>query len=202
MTEKKGIYSQHSIEFVKAAAEVSVFLEQETVYQKSEFIAIAVKLLPLLYLQTSMIEMDGLEPEEDMGRFVTENDYNHVKNRISTLLGEDDAFLEVFHPDIAYSDTPIAAFVSENLADIYQELKDFILNFQVGEEEIMKNSLQTTIIAFREHWGQKLLNAMRPLHKLRYGEEFGKVELPNKLTNQEDYRKIDRNSFLRFQSEE
>ena len=46
--------------------------------------------------------------------------YELVRNQIATLLGESDTYLETFHPDMQYSDTPIAAFISENLADVYR----------------------------------------------------------------------------------
>ncbi len=100
-----------------------------------------------------------------------------------------------------FSDTPIAAFISENLADIYQELKDFAANYQIGEDEIMETSLQTCIEAFAEHWGQKLLNALRALHSLQYSDTFGNDE-DNTDFNPDDYKKLDRDSFLRFQTED
>lgn len=202
MKEEKTIYSQHSIDFVRTAAEVCNYLETTLNYQKSDFIDTSVKLLPLLYLQISMIHVDSSDSDTFSERFVTEEEYNILKNSISSLLGEDDAFLEVFHPDIAYSDTPIAAFISENLADVYQELKDFILNFQIGEEEIMTNSLRECIVAFQEHWGQKVLNSLRALHKLRYSDTFGEMDMPEKFNNREEYRKVERDAFLNFQIEE
>lgn len=82
------------------------------------------------------------------------------------LLGTDDAYLEVFLNDIQYSDEPITAYISENLADIYQELKDMAAAFQTGQEEVMNDAVLACLVAFREHWGQKLLNAMRALHAL------------------------------------
>ena len=124
-----------------------------------------------------------------------------VKNQVERLLGADDSFLEVFHPDMPYSDTPIAAFISENLADIYQEIKDFAANFQIGESEIMTSALVACVDAFAIHWGQKLLNALRALHSLRYSDDFGDEE-PKENLDPKEYRKLDRNSFLRFQSEE
>ena len=100
-----------------------------------------------------------------------------------------------------YSDTPIAAFISENLADIYQELKDFIENFQIGEAEIMISALIACVEAFAEHWGQKLLNALRALHNLRFGENFGNEDFDKRLDPSE-YRRIDRDQFLNFQTDE
>ena len=110
-------------------------------------------------------------------------------------------FLEVFHPDMPYSDTPIAAFVSENLADIYQELKDFIANFQIGEADIMISALAVCIEAFAEHWGQKLLNVLRALHSIRFSDKFTDSGFDEEFKPSE-YRKLDRNDFFNFQNDE
>jgi len=98
---------------------------------------------------------------------------------------------------MAISDTPIAAFVSENLADVYQELKDFAANYQLADVDTMNDALVTCLEAFGQHWGQKLLNALRALHALRFSESFGAEDDENK-DEQSGQSKIDRNSFLNF----
>ncbi|HNX88408.1 MAG TPA: DUF5063 domain-containing protein [Paludibacteraceae bacterium] len=201
MTEQKFIYSKNVIEFVTVAAETCLFLENSADFGKIEFVAKATKILPLLYLKTTMVDISGLDNDEGIEHFVTEEDYIFVKEQVAELLGPDDSFLEVFDPNMPFSDTPIAAFISENLADIYQELKDFAANYQIGEDEIMETSLQTCIEAFAEHWGQKLLNALRALHSLQYSDTFGTDE-DNTDLDPDDYRKLDRDSFLRFQTED
>ncbi len=201
MNENQLIFSKPVIEFATVVAETCLFLERAEEHTKAEFITTSTRLLPLLYLKTSLLDLTGQEADENIERFVTEDDYLYVKNQIERLLGADDSFLEVFHPDMPYSDTPIAAFISENLADIYQEIKDFAANFQIGESEIMTSALAACVDAFAEHWGQKLLNALRALHSVRYSESFGNEETNDNLDPKE-YRKLDRDSFLRFQSED
>jgi len=130
-------------------------------------------------------------------KFVNEEDYQFVREQVEQLLGSDDSYLETFHPDMAISDTPIAAFVSENLADIYQELKDFAASYQLGDTDVMNDALVACLEAFGEHWGQKLLNALRALHALRFSDGFG-VEDDDSSSK----KVIDRNSFLKFQHDE
>ena len=88
------------------------------------------------------------------------------------MLGVDDTYLEVFHPDMALSDTPVAAFISEDLADVYQEIKDFAANYQTLEPDIMNDALVACLESFGLHWGQKNLNALRALHALRFSDNF------------------------------
>lgn len=192
------VYSKHVIEFVTVTAETCLLLEHASELPQGEFIGKAVKMLPLLYLKASLLEIPQPVFEDETERFVTEEDYQFVRTEVEELLGTDDTYLEVFHPDMALSDTPVAAFISENLADIYQELKDFAANYQMADVDIMNDALSTCLTAFGEHWGQKLLNALRALHSLRYSDGATEDEHENNITQ----HKIDRNSFLSFQHKE
>lgn len=197
MTEDKLVYSQKVIEFATVAVETCIFLEKTAENSKEDFVSKAIKLLPLLYLKTELLELEETDEYFDIERFVTEDDYLYVKNQVESLLGPDDSFLEVFHPDMPYSDTPIAAFISENLADIYQELKDFAANFQLGQEEIMTAAVYHSAESFSEHWGQKLLNALRALHALKHSDTFGYSDEEDNFDAPE-HGKTDRDSFMRF----
>lgn len=187
------VYSPPVIDFVTVVAETCLFLENASEGGRDEFIDKSVKILPLLYLKTSLLKVPEPVFGDGAERFVTEEDYLFVKEQMEQLLGADDTYLEVFHPDMALSDTPIAAFVSENMADIYQELKDFAANYQTADTDVMNDALVVCLEAFVEHWGQKLLNALRALHALRYSDSFGEEE-----TEAPQGAKLDRNAFLGF----
>lgn len=189
------VYSKNVIEFVTVAAETCLFLEHATEFSREDFVLRLVKILPLLYLKVSMIDIPKSVFDDGSERFVSEEDYQFVREQVEQILGNDDSYLEVFHPDMALSDMPIAAFVSENMADIYQEMKDFAANYQLADVDVMNDALVVCLEAFGEHWGQKLLNALRALHALRYSENFGVEDEDVKPATQ---KKIDRNSFLNF----
>ena len=187
------VYSPPVIDFVTVVAETCLFLENASEGGRDEFIDKSLKILPLLYLKTSLLKVPEPVFGDGAERFVTEEDYLFVKEQMEQLLGVDDTYLEVFHPDMALSDTPIAAFISENMADIYQELKDFAANYQTADTDVMNDALIVCLEAFVEHWGQKLLNALRALHALRYSDSFGEEE-----TEAPQGAKLDRNAFLGF----
>ena len=193
------VYSKKVIEFVTVAAETCLFLEHTNELSKTDFVQKLVKILPLLYLNTSLLEIPESVFDDIPERFVNEEDYQFVREQVEQLLGADDSYLEVFHPAMALSDTPIAAFVSENMADVYQELKDFVANYQLGDIDIMNDALASCLTAFGEHWGQKLLNGLRAMHALRFSDTFGSDEDDSDTTGR---KLIDRNSFLNFQHDE
>jgi hypothetical protein len=194
------VYSKNVIEFITVAAETCLFLERASELERDDFVKKSIKFLPLLYLKASLIDTPSSVYDDGAERFVTEADYQFVREQVEVILGNDDGYLEVFHPDMALSDTPIAAFISESLADVYQELKDFAANYQLGEVDTMNDALVVCLEAFAEHWGQKLLNALRALHSIRYNESFGLEDEIDPLST--DNKKLDRNSFLSFQQEE
>jgi hypothetical protein len=165
-----SVHTKENLEFITVAAEFCLFLEQLSKSDKLQFVNRAVKYLPLLYLKTTLIPFDNEDYESEPERMVSETDYELIRESVASLLGMADNYLEVFHPDMQYSDTPIAASISENMADIYQEIKDFLFNCQIGNDEAMQNALTYCLSAFRNHWGQKLLNALRALHQICYGE--------------------------------
>lgn len=196
------VYSSRVIEFVTVVAETCLLLEKASEQTPLGFVRQSVKLLSLLYSKTTLVEMQEMEMDETPERFVTEEDYLFVRQQVEQLLGKDDTYLDVFHPDMAYSDTPIAAFISENLADVYQELKDFAANYRTGEEKVMNDALYVCLETFAEHWGQKLLGALRALHAIRFNPDF-ELEFGNEeQTPLQEGTGINRNRFLDFQQEE
>lgn len=160
------VYNQNTIDFVTVAAQVCLLLEHINDIDRAEFTEQALRLLPLLYLRTRMLEDAEMLTDGDLQHFVQEEDYCYVQLGIQHLLGSDDNYLDVMVDDMRYNDEPITVSISENIADIYQEIKDMAANFQTGQEAIMQDAVLLCREAFNEHWGQKLLNATRALHIL------------------------------------
>ncbi|MDR0872016.1 MAG: DUF5063 domain-containing protein [Prevotellaceae bacterium] len=166
MKDISPAYTPAAIEFAAVATETSVFFEKAKSFEKTDFLQRTAKLLALLYLKTSMLPDIELQSDEELEDFVTEQDYEFIHQSIGELLGENDTYLETFHPDMPLSDTPIAVFISEDIADIYQDLKNFALRYQIGNEEVMNDALAVCRINFREFWGQKLVNCLRAIHNI------------------------------------
>jgi len=166
--ESQVIFDRNVVEFVTVAAEFCNFLEQTEGISPTAFIDTSLKILPLLYLKTSMLPDCKTIGDETPERFVTEETYEVLRMNIASLLAGKDDYLEVFVSDMKYSDQPITKYISEDLADIYQDIKDFIFVFQLGLNETMNDSLAICQENFRLYWGQKLVNTLRALHNVRY----------------------------------
>ena len=176
--ESQTIFDKNVIEFVTVAAEFCAFLERAEGIKRKAFVDTTLKILPLLYLQATMLPKCETIGDEAPETYVTEEMYEVLRINLSDILAEKDDYLEVFLPEMAYSDQPIKKNISEDLADIYQDIRDFIFVFQLGLNETMNDSLAICQENFGMLWGQKLVNTLRALHDVKYNQEPDEEEEP------------------------
>lgn len=164
------IYLPAVLDFVTIAVEISSFLESDEKISREEWIDSALKMFPLLYVKASLLPDTFPLNEETPGTFVREEDYARVSANIADILGEEDVYLDVFVDDMKYSDTPVTATISENIADIYQDIRNFVSVYQFELTDQMQDAICVCKENFRLYWGQKLVNVLRPLHALKSSE--------------------------------
>ncbi|MBR3633385.1 MAG: DUF5063 domain-containing protein [Bacteroidaceae bacterium] len=163
------IYSKDVIDFVKLAADYCLKLEHSREATPRELVKAMLNSLPYLYIKgTALLETTGENDLMSIDPQVTEEDYNFVRNGVYDVLGRYDEYLDVFVEDMKYSDKPILRSVSEDLADIYQDLRNFLAVYRDGIEEMMTAALYEVLDNFKEYWGQKCVNVMRALHDILY----------------------------------
>ncbi|MGV8827191.1 MAG: DUF5063 domain-containing protein [Breznakibacter sp.] len=193
------VYSKNVLEFVTVAREYCAFVENAGQYSKSDFIEVGLKLLPLLYLKATMLPQVEQQLDEPMDAAVDEFMYTGIKDGIAEKLTAHDAYLEVFHEDIQRSETPIVAYISEDFADIYQDVRNFTACYRVGVEEIMNDAVFDLSEQFRTFWGQKLLNALRALHNIFYSGDELTDEDPAETEDDAKESLMKSNWYSRFQ---
>ena len=156
------------IELLTVAVEFCIFLEHAVERDRDDFVSTALKLLPLLYLKASLLpEPCSLSDEEPMD-YVTEENYEIIRHNISYVMGSSDDYLDVFVEDMRYSDQPVLCTVSEQLADIYQDLKNFVSAYRDGSDNVRETALSLCRDNFAHYWGQRVVNVMRVLHDVCY----------------------------------
>lgn len=162
--ETKKVYSTETIDFIKTANDFCKLAGNITGFKRSELLRKLQQILPLLYFRA--LNLPSVESLLDEGneKFVTEDEYEALRAGLELKFGYLDEYPEVIDPE-DYYDTPVTSLLSEDMADIYQELKDFLTLFQVGTEEMMNDAIWETKMNFSNYWGQKLVNALRVIHK-------------------------------------
>lgn len=167
-TTEDFAYSRPVTELVTIAAEYCKALEGQEFADAGRFNDIMRGLLPMVYLKMSL-----LPPIPDVMGYnesrVTEADYNYVRSRVKQILGADDDYLDVFVEDFKYSERPILRTVSEDLADVYQALRELVEAFRGGFAESILAGLHDAREQFELSWGQRVLNALKALHDIRFG---------------------------------
>lgn len=166
--KQNPLYSRNVLEFVAAANEFCKYSEHASEIKGVELLRILQRILPFLYIKASLLP--SLEPvfEDGNEKFVTEADWNIVHDSLKKQFGTADDFIESADNLADEPETLIQSSISENMADIYQDIKDFLLLYQTGTEEVMNDALWECKLNFENIWGQKLVNSMRAIHKFIY----------------------------------
>jgi hypothetical protein len=164
------VYSKNVIELITVANEFCSFVERSDEMESSDFLSRLQKILPLLYLKASLLPEFELESAEDLEKYVTEVEYNLIQQKILRHTGAGDDYQEVFLPGMQFSESALTSSIAENVADIYQDMKDLVMSFRTLDEEVMELALSESQNNFSQLWGQKLVNCLRAVHNLIYGE--------------------------------
>lgn len=184
-TIKELVFSKVVVEFAAVAKEYCAFLENSTAFKQKQFIQISNSLLPLLYYKASLLP--NTEPIHEQGnqKYVTEEYYLALSERIKHFLGQYNDFPEVFDERIVETDEQFSASLAEYLSDVYQDLKDFTMIYQKGQAEEINDALWECKLNFGEFWGIRLANCIRAIHQLAYSNSELIADEP-KETEQND----------------
>ncbi len=160
------VYSSEMVEFVKAANGCCTFLEQLNGTEGRAFIIESVKHLSTVY--STFINTGESEPvlESPGEPTVTEQEWSVLFQRISMILGPHNDILRMAEEGEFDRSELVNHTISEDLADLYQELRNFTSIYSLGMVELMNDAAWELKERFGEHWGAKLLHALRALHEL------------------------------------
>lgn len=162
------VYSHNVIEFVAVANEYCRYAEHASKVDGLEMLKIMQRILPLMYLKASLLPV--LEPffGEGNEKFVTEDAWNAVHDTLRLKLGNANDFTREMSDTLDDSGIPVPVTIAENMADIYQDIKDFLLLYQTGTSEVMNDAVWECRLNFENIWGRKLINILNAIHSFLY----------------------------------
>ena len=166
-----SLYSPEVLGFVKSSNDLCKWLEDREIKDRETFVRQVLEILTRLYSFVIMIPRIDPIFNESNEKFVTEEDWSAVYRKIATLLGSQNEYNDI--PDATEYDRTemVGRKISEDLSDIYQELRDFLEVYRNSPEDIMNDALWECQTSFENSWGEKLLRASRALHH-SYFEPF------------------------------
>ena len=161
------LYSRKVIDMLTVSNEYCLFMETAEDRKKEDIFQYMQKLLPLIYLKASLLPDIPVNDENAAEHFVTEEQWENLFNILSIKLGEDDIYYFIDLNEKSHSD-PVRASLAENLTDIYQDLKDFVLLYQKPFRSSQENAVNDCKILFETRFGYRLINAQQAIHYLLY----------------------------------
>lgn len=165
--------SPNELAFIALTNEYCKSVEDCTSTSREELVFSMLKLLPRIYIASLDLIDNVLDSDTSLGAFLDETTYDQVRATLSGIMAEEDVYLEVFVEDMKYSDTPVSATISENLADLYQEFYNFIASVNDATTSVQRSMLMQCKCDFSAFWGQTLCNVMRALHNIQFiNDEF------------------------------
>jgi len=109
----------------------------------------------------------AIEPEfpEANERFVTEEQWDGIFTGLRELLGNQDEFLYMGYSEFG-EQTTLTGSLSEHLADVYQDMKDFIILFKRPSLASRENAIYECAHLFQDRWGARLSVILPVIHQL------------------------------------
>jgi hypothetical protein len=171
------VMNQEAEDLVGAAQEIEQFagfaerycrlIEEAQLYNKAAFLREA---QPLLFaLCSRAMELPDLEPDSEsvLESEITDAAWRQVFNSLGTLLGKHDPYRVVFDPIDPEESEPVCGSLSDDLADIYRDLKNGLISRNSPEK--LAEVIWEWKFSFQNHWGRHATEALRVIHSLLYG---------------------------------
>ncbi len=164
-----NILQPNELAFLALANEYCAAVENARETERDDFLESMLRLLPRLYIAASDLRADDMGMSDAYVNSALDEDYYEaVRRRVAGLLGEDDTYLEVFEQDMKYSDTPIAASISEGLADLFQVFYNIVQTARDATPELIAELVPVMRDDFGAYWSRTLCNVLRAVNNVYY----------------------------------
>lgn len=165
------IFSKQVLEFITVANDFCIFIEKSISYDKETILEYVNKVTPLLYIKGVLIP-DILPSNPDANeKFVTEEMWTDIYSALKNILDKDDtAYITENTKD--ENAQLIKISISELIADMYQDLKDFILLYQKNTKDAKENAVKSVRDYFLTHWGQRSIFILKTSFDILYPQQY------------------------------
>jgi hypothetical protein len=134
---------------------------------RPEAIRVALELLAELFclaLQLPEVEPSGLDWPDKVGTEACA----FLRQELTRFLGEKDLYWMVFEQTQLSSNDPVASSLSDDLADIWLDVKRGLHTLESSPEAALTDVIWSWKFSFEIHWGRHAVSAMATLLSLKY----------------------------------
>ena len=157
------VQSRQVIDMLTVANEFCHFTENLDGKNASDCFDFYQKLLPLLYLKGSLLPEIEVSDESANERFVTESHWEDIFLQTKSCLGSFDTFYSINENNQAEKTS-----FADQLSDIYQDMKDFLMLFQKNRLSFQENAIAECSLLFKQHWGIRCLRLVTYIHSKKF----------------------------------
>ena len=161
------LYSRKVLEMVTVANEYCLFLEKADQYSLDEILGFIQKVIPLIYLKSSLLPDIHVTDEDAVEHYVTEEQWEAMFNTLHNILGPADEFFFVDPHEKSHND-PVKGSLAICFTDTYQDLKDFLMLFQNPLRSFKENAVRECRRLFETRYGFRILNANAAVHAILF----------------------------------
>lgn len=163
MDNEDILKSRNVMELLTVANDFCIFTENVSDNNKIQIFDYYQKVLPLLYVKGSLVPDIEVSNHSFNERYVTENQWEKVYKDIQEKLGKDDIYWNLDNLNDAREQS-----IADNISDIYQDMKDFLILFQQPKMAAKENAVYEIKKLFEAHWGVRCANAVNAIHQKKY----------------------------------
>jgi hypothetical protein len=160
LTQSKAV-----LEMITVAHEFCLFMEKVDAYSQEDILNYFDKIIPLLYLKGSLLPSIEVSDSSYLERYVTAETWEIIFNEVRNKLKPNDEYWVL---ESNTDSEAIKASIADNLTDIYQDLKDFVILYTKNTQTARENATSECKLLFENHWGIRSLNALNAIHQLKY----------------------------------
>lgn len=159
-------------EFSVAAREYCKFIEEDETTKSQDYVLRCLQLLLTLHLRG--LKLPGLGTGKSENGIGLEQ-WQVIRARIASRLDRD-AYSMIFEP-FDESPAPLLGSLSDDLADIWKDLKEGLLQFDLGTTSGIENAVWMWRFGLEYHWGTRhSAHAIGALHHLLFGVHAKETE--------------------------
>ena len=150
-------------EYLESARLYCEFIESPKEIGFIDFLKEVRLLLLTLYQKALAFPLYDGDSDEDTDDLLGDNYYKVLK-LIGQKIGKTDFYLHMFDPTNSSDEKPVGGSLTDDLGDIYRDLKRALLQFDTDSEVAKEDALWSLHFLFRIHYGEHIMNGLYAIH--------------------------------------
>ena len=168
------VVSKPVLEALTVANEYCLFFESIDSYSSQDILSYFQKIAPLIYLKGCTVPEIQVIDESFNERFVTEEQWEGIFKLLREKFGNDDTYYR-----LDLNNDTIEASLADNMSDIYQDMKDFVMLYQKGSPYAKENAVAQFRILMISRWGPVIIDALKACHNKLYDHLSDSIDNEN-----------------------